>query len=205
MSAGYSNALGWADLKPGGNNRNIPTYRSILFFPTSVPHQGPIASQRLILLALSVQESPRPADRKVNSMDGMDIRQPTSRHLLRRDETLSFLLQKRDDELEILSFGAYRLIPYRRLLLAGQDQIELGSRAFDILVLLVRRHGEVVSSRQIFEYVWPGQKNLEESNIRVQISALRQTLKKGGQQLIKTVHGRGYVFIETLRVSRLEA
>src|SRR5262245_63470973 len=67
-----------------------------------------------------------------------------------QNEMLGLLMQRGDDELEVLRFGPYCLIPGRRLLLAGQDRIELGSRAFDILVVLVRRRGEVVSPRQLF-------------------------------------------------------
>ena len=80
----------------------------------------------------------------------------TSALISHREEVLRSLLHKPvDDEPEVFRFGPYCLIPGRRLLLAGQDPIELGSRAFDILVLLVKRRGEVVTPRQIFEHVWP--------------------------------------------------
>ena len=115
-------------------------------------------------------------------MGVMQIREPTSHLLLWPDETLRSASQKRGDELEVPSLGVYCLIPDRRLLLAGQDQIELGSRAFDILALLLKRRGAVVSSRQILEHVWPGI-IVEESNIRGQISRLRQAFKRGASNL----------------------
>ena len=123
----------------------------------------------------------------------------------RRDEILGSLLQKRVVEIEVFKFGPYCLIPGRRLLLAGQDQIELGSRAFDILVLLVKRCGDVVSPRQILEHVWPDL-TVEDSNIRVQVSDLRHALGPEFQRFIVTVRGRGYVFVAPVqRVRPLEA
>ena len=58
-------------------------------------------------------------------------------------------LQQQIDECEAFEFGPYRLIPSERILLAGQNRVEIGSRAFDILALLLRHRGEVVSRRQI--------------------------------------------------------
>jgi DNA-binding winged helix-turn-helix (wHTH) protein len=129
----------------------------------------------------------------------------TNAPISRRDAILGSLLQKRVDELEVFTFGDYCLIPARRLLLAGKDQIALGSRAFDILVLLVKCHGTVVSPREISEHVWPDL-IVEESNIRVQISDLRQALSTECQRFIATVRGRGYVFVAPVRrISSLEA
>jgi DNA-binding winged helix-turn-helix (wHTH) protein len=112
-------------------------------------------------------------------------------------------LQKRADEPEAFKFGPYCLIPGRRLLLAGQDRIELGSRAFDILVLLVRRSGDVVSSQQIFKHAWPDM-IVESSNIRFQIGGLRRALS-AYQRSIVAVRSRGYVFVVPVqRLSPLE-
>jgi DNA-binding winged helix-turn-helix (wHTH) protein len=113
-------------------------------------------------------------------------------------------MQKPADEPEAFSFGPYCLIPCKRVLLAGQDQIALGSRAFDILVLLVKRGGDIVTSRQIFEHAWPDM-TVEDSNIRVQISDLRRALS-AYQRSIVTVRSRGYVFVVPVqRLGSLEA
>jgi DNA-binding winged helix-turn-helix (wHTH) protein len=123
----------------------------------------------------------------------------------RWDEVLEPLQHRRADEPEAFVFGPYCLIPGRRLLLIGHNQMDLGNRAFDILVLLVTRCGNVVSARQIFEHARPDMV-VEDSNIRVQISELRRTLSAGCQRLIVTVRGRGYVFVAPVeRLSSLEA
>ena len=78
--------------------------------------------------------------------------------------------------------------------------IPLGSRAADLLLLLLRRPGELVTKKEIVEAVWPNAV-VEESNLPVQISALRRALDAGrsGASSIQTVPGRGYRF--TLRVT----
>lgn len=134
----------------------------------------------------------------------MQVIELTTDPISQRDTMLGSLLQKRADEPEAFKFGPYCLIPSRRLLLVGQDRIELGSRAFDILVLLVKRCGDVVSSQQIFEYAWPDM-TVEESNIRVQMRGLRRALG-AYQRSIVTVRSRGYVFVVPVQhLSPMEA
>jgi adenylate cyclase len=69
--------------------------------------------------------------------------------------------------------------------------IPLGSRAFDILALLVANAGELVSKTEILQAVWPGLA-VEDANLTVQISALRRALGPDAAPLIQTVPGRGY-------------
>jgi TolB-like protein/DNA-binding winged helix-turn-helix (wHTH) protein/Tfp pilus assembly protein PilF len=74
--------------------------------------------------------------------------------------------------------------------------VPIGSRALDILRVLIERAGEVVSKDEIVAAVWPGIV-VEDSNLPVQISALRWALDRGRSQgsLIQTVSGRGYRFV----------
>jgi adenylate cyclase len=97
-------------------------------------------------------------------------------------------------------FDGFRFIlPTRELLRIGDDglstPIPLGSRAGEILHLLLQRHGEVVSKNEIVDAVWPHMA-IEESNLTVQISALRRALGEGrnGASCIQTIPGRGYRF-----------
>jgi DNA-binding winged helix-turn-helix (wHTH) protein len=110
------------------------------------------------------------------------------------EDVLGRILRTRDAGPETFAFGPFTLIPGRRLLLAGHDRIELGGRAFDILVLLVKRAGEVVRLGQILEQVWQDV-TVDDSNIRVQIGDLRRALGPTYQRFIVTVHTRGYVFV----------
>ena len=63
----------------------------------------------------------------------------------------------------------------------GVDKLELvaiGSRALDILGVLVERAGEVVSKEEIVGAVWPATV-VEDSNLTVQVSLLRRVLDRG--------------------------
>ena len=92
-----------------------------------------------------------------------------------------------------VSFGPFRLLIDRRLLLEGEKPVRLGSRALDILVALVEQPGEVVAKDELIARVWPNT-TVEESNVKFQISALRRTLG-GGNRYVLNVPGRGYSFI----------
>jgi DNA-binding winged helix-turn-helix (wHTH) protein len=97
------------------------------------------------------------------------------------------------------SFGPFHLRPHQRLLLAADQPLRLGSRAFDILVALVEQPGKVVSTGELMARVWPDT-FVEEGNLRVQVAALRRTLRDGeeGNRYIATVAGRGYCFVAPL-------
>jgi DNA-binding winged helix-turn-helix (wHTH) protein len=74
--------------------------------------------------------------------------------------------------------------------------VAIGSRGLDILGVLLARAGEVVSKDEIIAAVWPGTV-VEDSNLTVQISALRRVLDQDRAQgsCIQTVPGRGYRFV----------
>ncbi len=99
-----------------------------------------------------------------------------------------------------ISFGPYRLLAAQRLLLERDQPVRLGSRAFDILVALVERAGEVVGKEQLIARAWP-QTFVEESNLKIQVSALRRALGdgQGGNRYVITVPGRGYNFVAPVR------
>jgi predicted ATPase/DNA-binding winged helix-turn-helix (wHTH) protein len=77
----------------------------------------------------------------------------------------------------------------RQVYLEG-NRVQIGSRAFDILELLIGANGDLVKKEDLLNRVWP-ESFVEENNIQVQISALRRLLGDD-RELIKTVPGRGY-------------
>ena len=92
-----------------------------------------------------------------------------------------------------ISFGPFRLLPDRRLLLEGDKPVRLGSRALDLLIALVEHPGEVVGKDELMARVWPDT-FVEEGNLKFQIGALRRTLG-GGNRYLVNVPGRGYCFV----------
>ena len=56
-----------------------------------------------------------------------------------------------------IEFGRFTLLPYRRELLADGQPIELGGRAFDVLLTLIDAPGAVLTKDQLMGRVWPMQ------------------------------------------------
>jgi predicted ATPase/DNA-binding winged helix-turn-helix (wHTH) protein len=95
-----------------------------------------------------------------------------------------------------IAFGRYRVFPRRRQLLAGQQVIELGGRAFDVLLALIEADGKLVTKEELLSRVWPGTV-VDEHNISVQISLIRRAFGED-RDLIVTDSGRGYRFTGTI-------
>ena len=89
-----------------------------------------------------------------------------------------------------LEFGQYRLKRQERQLIGASGPIELSSRSFDILVVLLDKPNEIIGKSALMDAVWPGVA-VEENTMQVHISALRKTL---GAEKIVTVQGRGYKY-----------
>jgi DNA-binding winged helix-turn-helix (wHTH) protein len=98
------------------------------------------------------------------------------------------------------SFGAFRLLPGRRLLLHADKPVRLGSRALDILIALVERAGELVTKDELMARVWPNT-FVEPANLSVHVAALRRTLGDGhdGNRFLINIPGRGYQFVEPVK------
>jgi DNA-binding winged helix-turn-helix (wHTH) protein len=95
-----------------------------------------------------------------------------------------------------ISFGSFRLLPAQLLLLQGDRPVPLGSRAMEILIVLLERPSELVSKQELLARVWPNTV-VEPENLKVQISALRGALRDGrdGNRFIINIPGRGYCFV----------
>ena len=99
----------------------------------------------------------------------------------------------------VITFGPFRLQLAERLLVEGDREVVLGRHAFDILVALVQRRGEVVGKDALAARVWPGT-TVDDVRLRVHVSALRRALGDGvaGRRYIVTLPGRGYQFVGAL-------
>ena len=73
--------------------------------------------------------------------------------------------------------------------------VPVGSRALEILGVLLQRSGELVFRDEIINAVWQGVV-VEDSNLPAQIRALRRVLDNGHTDgsCIQTIPGRGYRF-----------
>jgi TolB-like protein len=94
------------------------------------------------------------------------------------------------------ALGPFRLDTANEVLLRGTEPKALSRRAIALLRALVEKPGALVSKNALFETAWPGQA-VEESNLTVQIAALRRALAEapGGEHWIETMPRRGYRFV----------
>jgi DNA-binding winged helix-turn-helix (wHTH) protein/tetratricopeptide (TPR) repeat protein len=98
---------------------------------------------------------------------------------------------------EIYEFGPFRVDAERELLLRAGEAVPLTPKAFQVLLLLIRRGNEVVTKDDLMKSVWP-ETFVEETNLSRNIFMLRKALGESAQdhRYIVTVPGRGYRFAE---------
>ncbi|MBB3289116.1 winged helix-turn-helix domain-containing protein [Rhizobium sp. CNPSo 3968] len=96
----------------------------------------------------------------------------------------------------VFKFGPFSLNPISRILERDGCELPIGSRAFDMLVALVNKQGEILSRRELMARAWAGL-SVEDSNVRVQMAHLRRKLGCGvnGDRYIASIAGRGYSFV----------
>src|SRR5260370_21035503 len=95
----------------------------------------------------------------------------------------------------IYALGPFHLDTESGLLLRGTEPVALGWRAIALWRALVERAGGLVSKDALIDAAWPGQA-VEESNLNVQIAAIRRALGTApGGGWIETLPRRGYRFV----------
>jgi DNA-binding winged helix-turn-helix (wHTH) protein/TolB-like protein/Flp pilus assembly protein TadD len=93
-------------------------------------------------------------------------------------------------------FGRFRMDPLERLMLHDGVAVPLTSKAFDTLLLLIRRRGRLVHKSEIMDTIW-ADSFVGEHNLVVTISRLRKVLTNGDgeEKCIETVAKQGYRFV----------
>jgi DNA-binding winged helix-turn-helix (wHTH) protein len=98
------------------------------------------------------------------------------------------------------SFGPFRLIPEQQLLVEDGKPVNVGARGLELLRALVENSGKVLSKDELISRIWPDT-CVSESNLKVQVAALRRALGEGrrGERYVATVSGRGYRFVAPVK------
>src|SRR6516165_4378448 len=109
----------------------------------------------------------------------------------------------------VFQLDGFRLDPECRVLFRRNSAgafvpMAVGTRALDVLGVLVDRAGNLVSRDELMSAVWPATA-VEDTNLNMQIAAIRRVLDEGraGQSCIQTFPGHGYRF--TVPVTRVAA
>ncbi len=100
----------------------------------------------------------------------------------------------------VYEFGPFRMDPDKQVLLRDGQLIAVPPKAFETLLVLVRRGREVVSKEELLNAIWPDS-FVEEANLSQHIFKLRKALGDTleGERYIVTLPGRGYRFAVPVR------
>lgn len=111
---------------------------------------------------------------------------------------MSLPLREVPSPVRIYRFGEFELdLDGFRLSRAGMP-VPLERRPFNLLVLLVRRHGQLVSREEIVATLWPGNVIIDfDAGVNTLVRKVRQALGDAIDQprFVQTVSGRGYRFV----------
>ena len=92
-----------------------------------------------------------------------------------------------------VAVGDLRVDPTRRRVWRGESEVDLTAREFDVLALLVRRSGEVLSKTQILAAVWDSDFEGDPNIVEVYVRRLRRKVDEPfGRRTIETLRGAGY-------------
>lgn len=93
---------------------------------------------------------------------------------------------------KILSFSEFTLDLRRGCLLHGREQIKLRPKSFEVLTYLIENNGRLISKDELIHAVWVEAAVTDDSLVQC-LKDIRHALSDETQQIIKTVHGRGYI------------
>ena len=127
------------------------------------------------------------ADDYVTKPFGMMVLVSRIKAVLRRYE-------KSDLKKEILEAGGIKLDENQHTVFADSQQIFLTVKEFDLLLLLMKNRGNVLTRELLLESVWDLSSDIESRTVDVHIRTLRAKLGKY-EKTIETIRGVGYKFV----------
>lgn len=101
--------------------------------------------------------------------------------------------EKSDSHKEILDAGGIKIDENQHTVFAGNQQIFLTVKEFDLLVLLIKNRRNVLTREQLLESVWGLSSEIESRTVDVHIRTLRAKLGDY-EKNIETIRGVGYKF-----------
>ena len=101
--------------------------------------------------------------------------------------------EKSDSHKELLEAGGIKIDENQHTVFAGNQQLFLTVKEFDLLVLLIKNRGNVLTREQLLESVWGLSSEIESRTVDVHIRTLRAKLGEY-EKNIETIRGVGYKF-----------
>jgi len=78
---------------------------------------------------------------------------------------------------DFYAFDEFRVDAQNRVLLRGDELVSLTPKGFELLLVLVRSGGRVVSKEELMQAVWPDS-FVEESNLTQTVFMLRKLIRR---------------------------
>ncbi len=105
------------------------------------------------------------------------------RALLRRSQSEEETLEYKVDGLTVR--------PSAHLVMVGEEEVVLTLKEFELLCLLLKNRGKVLTRAQLLDQIWGYEFDGESRTVDVHVRTLRQKLKEAGS-LVETIRGIGY-------------
>lgn len=99
--------------------------------------------------------------------------------------------EKSDSKKEVLEAGDITIDENQHTVFAGSQQIFLTVKEFDLLALLIKNRGNVLTREQLLESIWEVSTDIESRTVDVHIRTLRAKLGEY-EKNIETIRGVGY-------------
>src|SRR5438309_3798271 len=99
---------------------------------------------------------------------------------------------------QLFFFDGFTLDLTRGCLLHGQEEIKLRPKSFEALKYLVENNRRLISKDELIHAVWGDTAVTDDSLVKC-LKDIRHVLSDETQEIIKTVHGRGYIFDAEVR------
>ena len=97
-----------------------------------------------------------------------------------------------------ISFCDLKLDTAKKVVLCGEEKIDITKKEYRILEYLVLRRGTVISTEELIEHIWESDADLFSNSFKVQINSLKKKLfeKTGNNSIIQNSRGMGYFIAE---------
>lgn len=101
---------------------------------------------------------------------------------------------EKNDFKKLLEIDGIKIDENQHTVFAGDQQIFLTVKEFDLLVLLIKNRGNVLTREQLLEHIWEISTDVESRTVDVHIRTLRAKLG-AYENNIETIRGVGYKFV----------
>ena len=103
------------------------------------------------------------------------------------------LLRRSQSEEETMEYkvGDLTVRPSAHQVLVGEEEVTLTLKEFELLCLLLKNKGKVLTRAQLLDQIWGYEFDGESRTVDVHVRTLRQKLKEAGS-LVETIRGIGY-------------